>query len=526
MSYGGARSYLVSNPQVAFMGRPVGIERTASGGSADNAYVWNANAKTISAYYADSSNLYWVAAERNIHISQGTPAVRERITLFNDGPQTEVTLSAQGGWFSVPEAVTIPANGSVEVEVSVDPNAHTTTATGNITATAGSKQVTIALTIKPMILNIDYTIPQQPITLTQDQPYCESSFVALIPHDKHWMIEVYQLQKPLFVTKARLTYTGRIEYFIGAPNNVDIPSGKYPITARVFDPTTSYYVHNDIDVIGFKASNTTRDEFVNLSTRGFVGSGEDAMIGGVVIGDAPVKLLVKGVGPSLLAHGITNAITDPRLLMHTAQGVLVGSSLDWANEAQAQELRTLFPVVGSETPPDTEAALLVTLQPGAYTFNLEDQHGAQGVGMIELYRVNDPLFPGRMINLSTRARVGKGGDILIAGFVRTGARAYVLARGVGPKLMEWGLTNALVDPLMAVFDNTNTKVMELDDWSQSGLDADDMQRLVDTLGAESLTRDCKDASEIINVTAGSTTIQVTGKANFEGIGLVEVYEIP
>ncbi len=136
-------------------------------------------------------------------------------------------------------------------------------------------------------------------------------------------------------------------------------------------------------------------ELVNLATRGFVGSGSDIMIGGLTVqGGSTKTVLVRGLGPQLTEAGVPGALEDPELrVFQTIFGTPVSSQLlvtndDWESGPNAAELASALAalnkplVAGSK-----DAALLLTLNEGVYTFQLSGVEGAEGVGLIELFVV-------------------------------------------------------------------------------------------------------------------------------------------
>jgi phospholipase/lecithinase/hemolysin len=122
----------------------------------------------------------------------------------------------------------------------------------------------------------------------------------------------------------------------------------------------------------------------NLSTRGFVGAGDDVMIAGVIIGngDSPI-LLFRALGPSLANFGITSPLADPTLELYDSNGNQIATNDDWQNpQLQAVQATTL-------APPNTKEAAIVAafLSPGNYTAVVRGKNGATGVALVEAYRV-------------------------------------------------------------------------------------------------------------------------------------------
>jgi hypothetical protein len=123
----------------------------------------------------------------------------------------------------------------------------------------------------------------------------------------------------------------------------------------------------------------------NLSTRGRVGTGNHSMIAGFTIGgDRPSKVIVRGIGPSLAASGISDPLPDPTLELHAADGSLISSNDNWRSEETA--------IIASGLPPshDAEAAIIATLNPGSYTAILRGAGGdAVGTALVEVFRLQD-----------------------------------------------------------------------------------------------------------------------------------------
>jgi hypothetical protein len=132
-----------------------------------------------------------------------------------------------------------------------------------------------------------------------------------------------------------------------------------------------------------------------------VGAAESIMIGGFsVTGNSPKRVLVRGVGPGLAAYGITGALADPLLRVYDAAATVIAQNDNW---------ETPQTVTGAQTPASAsdlaaasastgdfalktgskDAALIVTLAPGAYTAQLSSAAtGATGVALIEIYEIS------------------------------------------------------------------------------------------------------------------------------------------
>ena len=131
----------------------------------------------------------------------------------------------------------------------------------------------------------------------------------------------------------------------------------------------------------------------------------------------------------------------------------------------------------------------------------------------------------RLTNISSRNLVGRGGATLTAGFVITGDQPVrLLIRGIGPALAVFGVTDALVDPVLTVRRSDGSVVDLNDDWSsvEAGIIAD---RVFSRAGAFDLTRGSRDAVLDVRLPAGAYTATISAKAGEIGQALIEVYVI-
>jgi hypothetical protein len=123
-------------------------------------------------------------------------------------------------------------------------------------------------------------------------------------------------------------------------------------------------------------------KLANLSTRGFINTGDDVMIGGFIIGgNEPAKILVRAIGPTLTDFGVQGALADPTLELHDANGSTISND-DW-RETQESE------IIGTTIPPnkDREPAILATLVPGNYTAVVRGKNNTTGIGLVEAYNL-------------------------------------------------------------------------------------------------------------------------------------------
>jgi hypothetical protein len=135
-------------------------------------------------------------------------------------------------------------------------------------------------------------------------------------------------------------------------------------------------------VEGYDLDVDKASKLANISTRGFIQTGDNVMIGGFILGGGTgaSSVVIRGIGPSLSAFGITNPLLDPMLELHDANGAIIDSNDDWrTNQALIQS-------TGLQPSNDAESALLLSNPaPGAYTVILRGKNGGTGVGVIEAY---------------------------------------------------------------------------------------------------------------------------------------------
>ena len=125
----------------------------------------------------------------------------------------------------------------------------------------------------------------------------------------------------------------------------------------------------------------TDSHLVNISTRGQVGTDDDVMIGGFIIGGTgSSKVIVRAIAPSLAAAGIKGALPDPILELHDSQGSLLFQNDNWRDTQEQQ-------IIDSTVAPtnNQESAIVASLEPGAYTAIVRGANNSVGVALVEVY---------------------------------------------------------------------------------------------------------------------------------------------
>jgi peroxiredoxin len=275
---------------------------------------------------------------------------------------------------------------------------------------------------------------------------------------------------------------------------------------------------------------------VNLSARANVGTGANVVIPGFTVsGTKPKTLLVRAAGPALAALGVGGTLANPVLSIANAAGEKIVANDNWGDVPDAPGLKAAFTAQGAFALSDgsRDAAALVTLAPGSYTVQVAGSGtgaAATGVALVEVYEAD--ASPSTLVNLSCRAQVGTGANVLIAGFNISGTESRrVLIRGIGPTLAGFGLTATLADPKLDLFDNKNATVAiaSNDNWGSPAASAAGTAALraaFTSVGAFALPDTSRDAALIVTLPPGSYTAQVSGVNNTTGLAIVEVYDLP
>ena len=120
----------------------------------------------------------------------------------------------------------------------------------------------------------------------------------------------------------------------------------------------------------------------NISTRGLVQTGDNVMIGGIIIlGTDAQQVLLRAIGPSLPVAG---ALADPTLELHDKDGVTIASNDNWRSDQEAEIIATTIPPTD-----DAESAILATLTPDAYTAIVRGKNDTTGVALVEAYQLDN-----------------------------------------------------------------------------------------------------------------------------------------
>jgi sugar lactone lactonase YvrE len=252
---------------------------------------------------------------------------------------------------------------------------------------------------------------------------------------------------------------------------------------------------------------------LNISTRARIQTGDNVLIGGfIVTGSGQKKVLIRGIGPSLGAAGVPGALPDPTLELHNGTGALVAMNDNWRDTQEATIIGT-----GLQPNDNRECSIVSSLSPGSYTAIERGKVNATGVGLVEIYDLASGAAA-KLGNISTRAFVDTGDNVMIAGFILgAGNGAKVLVRALGPSLAQAGISNFLRNPTVELHDRNGQLVAANDNWKTTQMAAIQATAIQPTNDLE--------AAIVTTLPNGPYTAIVKGQNGGTGVGLIEVYDL-
>jgi hypothetical protein len=312
--------------------------------------------------------------------------------------------------------------------------------------------------------------------------------------------------------------------FLGYPNQdkigdyitmvSDIGGGNVAYTATFNGEQDIYYIRVAPPAL----------QLLNIATRMRVQTGDKTLIAGfIVTGTEPKKVIIRGIGPSL--NGISAVLSDPVLELHQGS-VTLATNDNWKTRTDGTSQQA--EVEATTIPPanDLESAIVTTLNPGSYTAVLSGKNGGTGVGVVEVYDLNQ-ASNSELGNISSRGFVETNDNVMIGGFIVGGnnadGKATVLIRAIGPSLSGSGVPDVLPDPTLELHDNNGGTVATNDNWKIN----DQTQRSQESAVRATTIPPANDFESAIVVTLspGPYTAVVRGKNNGTGVGLVEIYNL-
>ncbi len=309
---------------------------------------------------------------------------------------------------------------------------------------------------------------------------------------------------------------------------------------------------------------------INLSARGMVGIGANQMIMGFVSQGATSgstqSVLLRGMGPALggmsgMMQG--SVLSSPILTVYDGSSRMMGSDMGWTNSPSAASgtgastvpvtmqsaTMGMMSALGAFAPTgSSDSALMMTVPMGAYTTIVGGNANGTGIALAECYDANAVAGAGskaHLANMSARANVGTGNNVLIGGFViaagPSGASATVLLRAMGPSLGLMGVTGALASPTMTLYDGNSKAIATATMWTTmptlaSGTSASPVHAgiesaslgMMTSVGAFPPMAGAADSAMVATLPPGSYSVVVSGLPDsagmpMTGIVLLELY---
>jgi len=269
----------------------------------------------------------------------------------------------------------------------------------------------------------------------------------------------------------------------------------------------------------------------NISTRAFVQTGDNVVIGGFIVqGTQTKRVIIRAIGPDLTQYGVPNALANPTLELHDGTGALIASNNNWATTIiggiiTATQVRDIL-TSGYAPRHGFESAIIADLTPGNYTAIVRGVNDMTGVGLVEVYDLSADTNS-ILANISTRAFVQTGDDVMIGGFIIQGTQpTRVIVRAIGPELTQYGVPNALLNPTLELHDSTGALIASNDNWVTpiiGGIITSNQLRQIQASGYA--PRDGRESAIVAELPAGNYTAIVRGVNNTTGVALVEVYDL-
>jgi len=269
----------------------------------------------------------------------------------------------------------------------------------------------------------------------------------------------------------------------------------------------------------------------NISTRAFVQTGDDVMIGGFIVqGTEPKSVIIRAIGPELVQYGVPDVLADPTLELHDGSGALIASNDSWLHTIlggiitsdQVSDIRN-----SGHAPTDArESAIIAELPGGNYTAIVRGVNNTIGIALAEVYDLA-PEGNSILANVSTRALVQIGDNVMIGGFIIHGTQPKrVILRALGPELGRYGVPNVLPDPTLELHDGSGALIASNDDWQHTiigGIITADQVRDIRSSGHAPM--DPRESAIIADLPPGNYTGIVRDKNIIIGVALVEVYDL-
>ena len=258
-----------------------------------------------------------------------------------------------------------------------------------------------------------------------------------------------------------------------------------------------------------QASLPSRLPLTNIYTRGWVGTGDNAMIAGFgITGNSPKQVLIRATGPSLASARTSNLLYDPTLTLYRGQSVLAHND-NWQDHQAASITAT-----GKAPRSLQEPALLITLNPGFYTAIVRGVSDTTGNAVIEMYETGQTAST--LTNLSARGRVERDNAMLVSFSIGGTGEKWVLIRAYGPTLSAAGIPNALVDPTLTLYSGQATLASN-NNWRDS--------QAAEIAATGRAPTDPRESAIVVRLKPGFYTAIVRGVNNTVGNTLIDIQDL-
>ena len=210
-------------------------------------------------------------------------------------------------------------------------------------------------------------------------------------------------------------------------------------------------------------------------------------------------------------------LADPVLELHGPGGFATITNNNWQDDPIQ---RAAILATGLAPTNNLEAAIDATLNPGAYTGVVRGNGGTNGIGLIEVYDLSQAVLA-KLSNISTRALVGTGNDVVIAGFIlgNHNGLTKIVGRGIGGSLTGFGIPNALANPALELRDSNATLLISNNDWQ------DDPAQAAQLTAAGLAPSNTLESGIVAILPPGLYTAILAGQNNTTGVGVVEIYDL-
>jgi hypothetical protein len=357
---------------------------------------------------------------------------------------------------------------------------------------------------------------------------------SLVIHDSTTYIATQTVTASLGAPTTATAYWSSLDALAGVKPT---PTGQ-PAAAPDTSGRLSLSVPSDSDTNGTTA--LTGGRLINLSTRGFVGSGAKRLIGGFRVYGGDLKVLVRGFGPSRsnednLNDPILTWKSNPASLLPDTSGIVSETDDATGNSrlsgASATTQALLDVLISKETADIQTVSNFDNNTSKGYTAFITNVPGTdEGIGRIGINDLSDQTGNGQLVNISTRGYVGSASkEYLIAGFQIRGGSVKVCMRAFGPSRTN---ADALSDPMIeliqqvSTFHTTKTTLAKNDDWQS---DYNDGTTVTANSSANVPTYLStliqKESAIVVTLPEGDYTAKVSGVGGVSGIGRVGIDKV-